>query len=302
MAKEINVSARMVFVTDKIVAKMKKCLDKHSDREYCKHPAIEMETGMMIATTGQMLAAHKLKDYCFEPSDGAVLGPVVMLPVEVLQMKGRVEVTVQVVDGDVLTTCTSEAGAKSELRTGTIYPRWRTVIPRTTGWPIDVDAKAWDAKLKEIVPKMNGFTMCPVRFYGEAKSETMALSWDNPDTDDRGQMDVNVGFMPFKMWVTLNGKHLRDVMAMQPTAMRFTDSTRAVIFHGDDTLCLMMPVLTVDEPCGADKNCLETFDLEQWIGADLGTVVVDNTKEPKHEQTLEERLREALRRQFQMAA
>ena len=68
----------------------------------------------------------------------------------------------------------------------------------------------------------------------------------------------------------------------------------------------MMPVLTGDEPCGADKNCLEGFDLDKWIGADLGTVVVDNTKdlkpEAKREPTLEERLREALRRQFKMAA
>lgn len=301
MAKKINVSARMVFVADKIVAKMKKFIDKHSTRECCIYPAIEMETGIMLATTGQMLAAHKLKDYCFEPSEGAVLGDVVMLPVEVLQMKGRVEVTVQVVDGDVLTTCTSEAGAKSELRTGTIYPRWRTVIPRTTGWPIDVDSKAWDAALKEIVPKLDS-NVYPVRLYGEAKSETLSLNWESIDWSDQGKEDVNVGAMPFKMWVTLNGKHLRDVMAMQPTAMRFTDSTRAVIFYGDDTLCLMMPVLVGDESCGADKNCLEGFDLEKWIGADLGTVVVDNTKEPKHEQTLEERLREALRRQFQMAA
>ena len=306
--KKNEVSARMVFVADKMVAKMKKCLAKKEVRECCIYPAIEMETGLMLATSGQVLAVHKLKEYRFEPSDGAVLGDIVMLPVDVLQMKGRVEVTVQVVNGDLLATCTDEKGTTAELRTGARYPRWRTVVPRMTGWPIDVDAKTWDVALKEIVQKMKGQPLCPVRFYGEAKSKTMALCWDNVDTDDRGQKDVSVGAMPYKLTVALNGQKLRDVLAFQPTAMRFTDAARAVVFYGDDTLCLLMPVFDNNyEPYGVDKICLESFNLEKWIGADTGTVVVDNTKdlnpetvnpETKREQTLEERLREALLKQL----
>lgn len=305
--KKNEVLARMVFVADKMVAKMKKCLAKKEIRECCIYPAIEMETGLMVATDGKVLAVHKLKDYDFEPSDGAVLGDIVMLPVETLTMKGRVEVTVTVLDGDVLTTCTDERGTTAELRTGANYPRWRTVVPRTTGWPIDVDAKVWDAALKEIVPKMKEDPLTTVRLYGEAKNRTLALCWDNIDTDDRGRKDVNVGEMPFKMAVPFNGQKLRDVMAFQPTAMRFTDATSVVIFHGDDTLCLLLPCCIEDHPCGVDKNYLEDFDLERWIGADMGTVIVDNTKDLKpetvkpetnREQTQEERLREALLKQL----
>ena len=304
-----NVSARMVFVADKMVAKMKKILAKKKDKgEFYIYPAIEMETGLMLATDGQVLAVHKLKDYTFEPSDGAVLGDIVMLPVETLTMKGRVEVTVQVVDGGLLTVCTDEKGAKADLRTGIRYPRWRMVIPGTTGWPIDVDAKSWDAALKEIVPKMKGCQLTPVRLYGEDKSKTMAICWDNVDTDDRGQKDVSVGAMPFRMAVSLNGKKLRDVLAFQPTAMRFTDPTRALIFYSDDTLCLILPVFgDAYGQCCVDKNHLEGFDLKRWIGVDMGTVIVDNTKDLKpetvkpetnREQTLEERLREALLKQL----
>lgn len=291
-----NVSARMVFVADKMMPKMKKCLAKKYLHEYGIYPAIEMETGLMLATDGPVLVVHKLKDYAFMPSDGAVLGDVVMLPVGVLQMKGRVEVTVTVENGNVLTTCTDEKGTTAEQRTSSRYPRWRNVIPGMTGWPINVNSKAWDAALKEIVPKMKGCPLTPVRLYGEEKSKTMALCWDNIDYDDRGQKDIPVGAMPFKMAVSLNGKKLRDVLSFQPTEMRFFDSTRALIFYNDDTLCLILPVSISDEqPCGADKNCLESFDLEKWIGADLGHVVVDN-------RTLEERLREALLKQFKMAA
>lgn len=290
-----NVSARIVFVADKMVAKMKKMLAKKDKGEFYIHPAIEMETGLMLATDGQVLAVHKLKDYTFEPSDGAVLGDIVMLPVGVLQMKGRVEVTVTVENGNVLTTCTDEKGTTAEQRTSSRYPRWRNVIPGMAGWPIDVNAKAWDAALKEIVPKMKGCAFTPVRLFGEAKS-TLALCWNNLDTDDRGQKDVSAAVMPFKISTSLNGQKLRDVMAFQPTDMRYVDSMRTLIFYNDDTLCLMLPLADSDyEPCGADKNCLESFDLEKWIGADLGHVVVDN-------RTLEERLREALLKQFKMAA
>ena len=281
----------MVFVADKMVAKMKKCLAKKGLHEYGIYPAIEMETGLMLATDGPVLVVHKLKDYAFMPSDGVVLGDVVMLPVGVLQMKGRVEVTVTVENGNVLTTCTDEKGTTAEQRTSSRYPRWRNVIPGMTGWPMDVNAKAWDAALNEIVPKMKGCAFTPVRLFGEAKS-TLAICWNNLDTDDRGQKDVSAAVMPFKISTSLNGQKLRDVMAFQPTDMRFVDSMRALIFYNDDTLCLMLPLADSDyEQCGADKNCLESFDLEKWIGADLGTVVVDN-------RTLEERLREALLKQL----
>ena len=301
--KKNNVSARIVFVADKMVAKMKKMLAKKDKGEFYIYPAIEMETGLMLATDGQVLTVHKLKDYTFEPSDGAVLGDVVMLPVGALQMKVRVEVTVHVVDGGLLTVCHDEKGATAELQTGARYPRWRTVIPRDTGWPIDVDVKAWDAALKEIVPKMKGCQLTPVRLYGEDKSKTMAICWDNVDTDDRGQKDVSVGAMPFRMAVSLNGQKLRDVLAFQPTAMRFTDSAHALIFYDEDTLCLIVPVYGDDYgKCCVEKNRLEIFDLERWIGADMGTVIVDNTKDLKpetnREQTLEERLREALLKQL----
>ena len=316
MAKKSNdVSARIEFVADKMVAKMKKCLEKKSVREYCVYPAIEMETGVMLATDGHTLAAHKLQGYRFEPSDGACLGPTVMLPVEVLKMKGRVEVTVQVVDGDVLATAADGKGATASFRTSMAYPRWRTVIPRTTGWPICVEAGLWDAALKEIVPRMKEYPLHQVRLYGEQKSGVLSICWDNPDTDDRGQKDIGVDSMPYTLKVAFAGERLRNAMVFNPTAMRFADTSRGVIFYNDDTLCLVMPVNEYDqEPFGVDRNHLEGFDLEGWIGADLGDVVVDNTKAAKakatnpepctvnHEPSMAERLRAVLLAQVRRAA
>jgi len=301
-----NVSARIQFTADKMLQKMKKCLEKKDPNVFKVFPAIEMETGIMVATTGHVLAAHKLKDYHFDPSDGAVLGDMMMLPKEVLQMKGRVEVTVAIDGYETVTTATDEKGETAELRQTSRYPRWRSVIPQTTGWPIDVDWKAWDAALKEIVAKQDS-SIYPVRLYGEQGSKTLAFCWENYDMDERGQKDVGVGEMPYKMWVSLNGKYLRDLLAMQPTEMRFVDSSRAVLFVGEDTLLLIMPLLDADvTTCTVDKRYYSTFDLEKWVGADLGTVVVDNRAdvkpETKAEPTLAERLRAALLKQFRQAA
>lgn len=304
MANEKNVSARIQFSADKMLPKMKKCLEKKDPNMFKLYPAVEMETGIMVATTGHVLAAHKLKDYRFSPSDGAVLGDVVMLPKEVLQMKGRVEVTVTIDGYETVTTATDEQGTTAELRQTRSYPRWRSVIPRTTGWPIDVDWKAWDAALKEIVAKLDS-AVYPVRLYGEEKSKTLALCWENYDMDERGQKDVSVGEMPFKMWASLNGKKLRDLLAMQPTEMRFVDSSRAVLFVGEDTLCLICPLMDADvTTCTVDKRYYSMFDLEKWVGADLGEVIVDNRKPVtvNPEPSLAERLRAALLQQFAKAA
>lgn len=305
MANENNVSARITFKADKMLPKMKKCLEKKDPCQFKLYPAVEMETGIMVATTGHILAAHKLQDYRFEPSDGAVLGNMMLLPLEVLQMKGRIEVTVVIEDYKTIVTATDEKGTQGEVLMNVRYPNWRSVIPGTTGYPITVDAKAWDAALKEIVAKLDS-SVYPVRLYGEQGDKTLAISWENYDMNEQGQKDVEVGEMPFKMFVGMNGKRLRDVMAFGPTQMRFMESTRAVLFVGDETVVLIMPLLVADNldlHCGVDKRYYDTFDLRKWIGVDEGEVVVDNTKDLKPETkkpetkatpTFAERLRAAL--------
>ena len=115
----------------------------------------------------------------------------------------------------------------------------------------------------EIVAKLDS-SVYPVRLYGEEKSKTLALCWENYDMDERGQKDVGVGEMPYKMYVSLNGKYLRDLLAMQPTEMRFVDSSCAVLFVGEDTLLLMMPLVGADfETCTVDKLYYSTFDMEK---------------------------------------
>jgi hypothetical protein len=98
MAKEndnMTLTARITFVADKMVKNLKKCLGKRDLATFAQYPAIEVETGLMIATDGHILAATKLKGYRCELGEGvAVVNGTRMLPVEVLAMKGTVTVEI----------------------------------------------------------------------------------------------------------------------------------------------------------------------------------------------------------------
>lgn len=285
-----NLLARIRFSADSMLPRMKKCIDKYKTLVSLRYPAIEMSTGIMIASDGHILSAHKLSDYVFTPSDGALMGDIIMLPVDVLSLKGSIEVTLHSDSHESVVTVTDEKGSSFELYQEKPYPGWRTVFPGMTGYAVSVDHKAWDAALKDIIPNLTS-SVYPVMISLREKSNTLSLQWANYDTDSSGLKNVNASEVPFEVHVSLNAKYLRSVMAFRPTSMRFIDNTRPVLFYNDETICLLMPLL-VDEmgsSCRVDNRYCERFDLTSWIGADLGEILVDNRN-----LSLADKLREAL--------
>ena len=274
MAKnEMKMLARMTFVADKMVQNMKKCLEKKARLGVFKqHPAIEPETGLMVATNGHVLAAHKLQDYHCELGDGVfVVNGARMVPEEVTKMKGMVTVEILSDGHDEVVRVTDGQGNAAELKQDARYPHWRSVMPWNSGYPIAVDAKAWDAVLKDMLSNIDkSMVNCPMRVYGERDSKTIRLSHYNPDTDEEWKRDVQVGWMPYKMFASFNCKRLRDIMAFLPTAMRFEESTRAVMFTSDDTLMLLMPLISSDDfdlTCKIEQKDYDRFDLAKWMMA-----------------------------------
>lgn len=267
-----KVLARVTFVADKMVQNLKRCLDKRDKRQFAQMPAIEVETGLLLATDGHILAAHKAKDYRCELGEGVfVMNGCYMLPVEVLKMKGQVTVEITSDDSDTVVSARDENGTCGEVKQEIRYPNWRAVMPWSSGRSIDVKAKDWDAVLKEMLTKMGkDNSTYPMRLYAEKKSQTIALNYYDDVTDETWKKDVEVGEMPYKVSVSFNCKRLRDVLAFGPTGMRFYDSSKAVMFHGDDTLVLLMPLWLSnnDAPaCWIDKSDVDVFSFEKWLGA-----------------------------------
>lgn len=281
-----KVLARITFVADKMVQNLKRCLDKRDKRAFVKMPAIEVESGLLLATDGHILAVHKAKDYRCELGEGVfVVNGCYLLPVEVLKMKGQVTVEITSDGNDTVVCASDENGVRGEVKQKVRYPNWRAVMPWSSGSSIDVNAKAWDAVLKEMLTKIDkSFMNYPMRVYAEKKSKTVALSHYNSDTNETWQKDVEVeGGMPYKVSVSFNCKRLRDVLAFGPTGMRFYDNSKAVMFHGDDTLVLLMPLWTScdDVPaCRIDKRDVDVFSFEEWLGAPK-EVAAQKEAEPK---------------------
>ena len=267
----MKLRARITFVADKMVKNLKKCLEKKDTRDYATHPAIEVETGLMIATNGHILAATKLKDYRCEMSEGVlVVNGARMLPVEVLQMKGTV--TVEIMGGDYgneVVRVTDSQGTAAELEQTARYPNWRSVMPWSSGYPIDVDAKAWAASLNAMIKAMDKDDDGPhysVRLYGERGDKTLRMSHYNWNGDETVKQDLDVGQMPYKMFATFAGKKLQAILAFEPTAMRFVENVRPVMFYSADTLLLLMPLLVNDDSgmgCKVESKDCDRFDLER---------------------------------------
>lgn len=318
--ESMKLRARITFVADKMLKNLKKCLEKKGINDYVTHPAIEVETGLMIATNGHILAATKLKDYRCELGEGVlVVNGTRMLPVEVLGMKGTV--TVEIMSngqGNETVRVIDSQGTAAEMEQTTRYPHWRSPIPWNAGRAIDVDAKAWNSSLGGILKAMDKDDDGPqysVRLYGERGDKTLRMSHYNWNGDETVKQDLDVGQMPYKMFANFAGKKLQTILAFEPTAMRFVENVRPVMFYSADTLMLLMPLLECDyedvQRCEVESKDCDHFDLERWL---KGEEAATKKAKPKakaakaaraaaeHQPSFAERLREALLKHYRQAA
>ncbi len=328
-----KLQARITFVAGKMVKNLKKCLDKRDLKTFAQYPAIEVETGLMIATDGHILAVTKLKDYRCELGDGVfVVNGTRMLPVEVLGMKGTV--TVEIMgdgQGNEVVRVIDQQGIAAELEQTARYPNWRSVMPWSSGYPIDVDAKAWAASLGGMLKAMDkddAALQYSVRLYGERGDKTLCMSHYDWNGDETVKQDLDVVQMPYKMFTTFAGKKLQAILAFEPTAMRFVENSRPVMFYSADTLMMLMPLLVNGDDgigCKVESKDCDRFDLEKWLEGEAQGVSKAKPKAKQaagkiqtppptppldgrgaatasNEPTFAEKLREALLRQFRQAA
>lgn len=293
-------AACITFLADKVLPMLKKCVDKNAKlRTSYAQPALDIETGLLLATNGHILAVHKVQDYrCEGIAD--MLYDTVFLPYEVVKMKGMV--TVEIV-GDFTLSITAEDnnGVSGIVTQNTKYPSWRSVIPRCTGTAIPVDAKAWTKAVKEMLPKLknNSHYMELDALHGD--NDILLRGYDGEGTEFRGTMPV-VGGMPYGIYTAMNAKRLRDVLAFGPTAMHYTETTKLLFFTSEQTLVMAMPILGAyynepSVPRNVSKNDSELFDLDTWIRP-CQSEPVDTPASPVTPLTLAEQLRKVLIERF----
>jgi len=349
--KQATVILRLAYDTDKEVQRIKNCLDKDDIRPFAQQPAIEPATGVMIGTNGHILTVHKLSGYEQDAQSGlpAYYCDVMAVPKEVCQMKGRV--TIEAVEGKweesvkksdgstemiekkgIIVTATDAQGRQGVAKQSWRYPNWRSVIPATIGPAISIDTKMLADGVKRIMPQLCGASLLMV-VEADKGDKNLKLSGKDYDFSKDGSVAVELaGKMPCPMKVALKASTVVTAAGFAVSTMHFTDASRALVFLGDTTLTMQMPMDLFDyrkEPHPTDGQ-LRKFDLNEWVEAPLpekpngkpaskkvGAKAAKEATQHQpipadaptrslsdigHQPSFAEKLREALLRQFRQAA
>lgn len=334
---------RLSFTTDKEVQRLKQCLDTDNTRPFLCHPAIDTAAGVIVGSDGHILTAHKLVDYKQDLQSGlpAWAHGILSVPKEVCQMKGTVTVTavegrweesvekddhsteLKEVDG-IIVTATDENGRQGVLKVSQYfrYPNWRSVIPSRIGPAISMDMKKLADGVKRMMPQLN-YASEMVELSASAGDKAIVLSGEDYDFSKSGSVKVELlEEMPCGMRVGLKATTVIKATGFQVKTMHYKSAGGALMFIGDNTLTLQMPMMLDGKyiefgPKPTDKQ-MRSFDIGKWADAPTkdqakvvskkGTMKVGtqpssvrlqtSTAEP----TLAERLRAALLQQFAKAA
>jgi hypothetical protein len=287
--EEQEATLRLSFTVDKEVQRIKQCLDTGTIRPFLCHPAIDTAAGVIVGSNGHILTAHKLTGYEQDLQSGlpAWAGGMLSVPKEVCQMKGTVTVTA--VDGrweesvekedhstelievdGIIVTATDENGRQGVLKVSQYfrYPRWRRVIPSRIGPAISVDMKKLAEGVKRMMPQLNESSEM-VTLSASEGDKAIELSGEDYDFSKSGSVKVELlEDMPCGMRVALKAPTVLTATGFQVKTMHYKSAGLAVMFVGDNTLTLQMPML-IDEkdveqgPKPTDKQ-LDPFDINKW--------------------------------------
>ena len=328
--QDADVILRLGFDMDKEVQRIRECLSTDDLRPLLKHPVIETASGVMVGSDGHILAAHKLAGYEQDLQGGLPVKFEGMLsvPREVCRMKGRV--TIEAVEGTweesvedgngntetkevcgIIVTATDAGGRQAVVKSHARFPRWRSVVPKEIGPAVSIDRKQMSDGVKRVRPQLNNASEL-MKVESSKGDGAVRLSGEDCDFSTSGCVTVPLaGASPCDMAVGLKAPSVLSIMAFGVKTMHYDNADHPVLFVGDNTMAILMPMITDDfksSPRPA-RNLMEKFDIGAWVDKPIAKI---QDKKPqakrkpkpaakvvmkataKAEPTLAERLRAAL--------
>ncbi len=269
-----DVMATISFDMDKEIPKMKKCLTDDEYRPTMMYPAIETATGIMIATNGHILVAHKLQGYDGDKQGGlpALFAGLLNVPREVLKMKGRVTIVVTEnpdEENGVIVTATDEHGCQGVVEQRGRFPNWRSVVPKEIGPDINIDTKAFAKSIKCISSQLSKASM-KMTMEAKASDESLRLYGEDIDFSTGGDTKVEVtGGVPSSMKMAVKATALLVIINFNVNTMHYIDASSALIFKGAGTFAMMMPLQEewMHEAPRTPDNQMQTFDVDECMRA-----------------------------------
>lgn len=287
-AEDGDVVLRLTFLADKELAKMKACCYKDGLRPIMCQPAIELKTGIAVASDGHILVAHKLKGYKCEQI-GEIAEELrdfanISIPKEVCQMKGAITVEVRndraafSCDKDetdcLRITATDLSGRTAEVRQWGKYANWRSVFPSEFGPAIQLDCKAIVKAVKMQKPNMNERSHL-MKLLAHDGAAALTVQADDIDWGRHGKTDVTLtGGVPGGICVGVKADALTTMMGFDFDVLHFTSCDRSMVYVAKDTLGLQMPML-IDDGEGyptATQGTKQMFSVSDWAAPDDAAV------------------------------
>lgn len=262
------------FDMDKEIPKMKKCLSDDENHPTMMYPAIEVATGIMIATNGHILVAHKLQGYDGDKQGGlpALFAGLLNVPREVLKMKGRV--TIEVVENPdeengVIVTATDEHGCQGVVEQRGRFPNWRSVVRKEIGPDINIDTKAFAKSIKRILSQLSAASK-KMTMEAKAGDESLRLYGEDIDFSTGGDTKVEVaGGVPSSMQMAVKATALLATIDFNVNTMHYIDASSALIFKGAGTFAMLMPIQEewMHEAPRTPADQMQTFDIDECMAA-----------------------------------
>lgn len=165
------------------------------------------------------------------------------------------------------------------------YPLWRRVIPSRIGPAISMDMKKLAEGVKRMMPQLNDSSQM-VTLSANAGDKHIELSGEDYDFSKSGSVKVELlEEMPCGMKVSLKAPMVFVATDFQVKTIHYKDAGQAVMFIGDNTLTLQMPMVIDGKmvekgPKPTDKQ-LEPFDINKWCNKAVEAKAKTKTKTKK---------------------
>jgi len=295
-----KVLMRMTFQPDKFLPKLKSCWATDELRLSLTTPAIDVNSGIITATDGRILAMHKLQGYQCEKVDMPQLMKRTVyeledqvrinVPRETVSMKGAI--TIQVTEDEwkengsefkgIRTTATDSTGKTAFVHQSMRYPNWKAVLPTKKGvvQPIDENFSSAVKQVSATITKDSSD--------GEKKIALDVLPYENyihltrrslyEDTAIKAQAKLpqpaSEGIL-----VALSATLVKSALSFEPTAMVYRGAVYPVVWLAGDTRILTMPMNIRDDYTPRSSNASDYYQGSSPGSSSWRELPDDDTKE-----------------------
>ena len=294
--------ATITFTMDKITSKLRDFCAKDPLRKVIENPAIDIEAGIMVASDGRVLVAHKLQDYHrtvpdqivkrvelakrIRYSQDDIARICISFPKEALAFKGTVicEVRPADTDCDLIVTVTDTNGKSAIVKQQISYPNWQAVMPSKQGlvFPIPAGFTNTLKSFTKSMPYPKDAQQTRICMNYQRYADKLLLLHNNPDYEISLKAEVPM-YNEQGIFVCLSATLLLKELQLGFDQIEYYGYEYTLVLKSSDTRAIIMPMnpdgyetlysngcyYRCDGYNTSRHNQLPDNDFKDWLYADI---------------------------------